>query len=127
MAAAPIYAATPKQWQARVDAANTNRDGSGTLVDLVPTSAAGGRVDRIRVRAEVTTTAGMFRLWHFNGSAYRLLDEAPVSAITPSATVEVWKAEFTFPGGLQFEATHKLAITMHKAEAVNAFAEGALY
>lgn len=127
MATAPIYAATIKQWHGRVAAANTNRDGSGSLVDVVTAGASGSRVDRIRACAEVTTTAGIFRIWLYNGSAYRLLHEELVSAITPSTTVAAWEFERVFSGGLQLPTTWKLAVTMHNNEAVNVFAEGGDY
>jgi hypothetical protein len=127
MATSPIFASTAlRQAQARVAAANTARDGSGSIVDLITASATvGTRVDRVRVTAEVATTAGWFRLWLYNGSAYRLFHEEPVPAVTLTAgSTSVWEFERVFHGGLMLPPTWKLAITTHNAEAFNAFAEG---
>lgn len=79
-----------------ISTANTGRDGTGTVGTLVTarTSGANGgkgaKVTRIRAAATGTTTAGMLRFFRYNGSAYSLLFEIPVSAITPSATVRAW-------------------------------------
>lgn len=120
---------TYKQWHGRVAAANTSRDGTGTIVDVVTGHTSyGSRVDRIRAAAEVATTAGMLRLWLYNGTAWRLLDELAVTAITPSTSVEVWQSgDVVFRGGLKIPAGWKLGVTMHNAEAVNVFADGGDY
>jgi hypothetical protein len=125
MATQPSYASGIRQAQGRAAAANTNRDGSGTIVDILTAGSNGSRVDRVRITAEVATTAGWIRLWLYNGSAYRMLHEEPVPAVTLTAgSTSVWMFEKSFPGGLLLPATWKLAITTHNAEAFNAFAEG---
>ena len=101
MATAPIYVGTPKSWHAALYAANTNRDGTGTIVSVVSGGTApGSRIDRVRVTAKGTTTAGVIRLYLSDGTNIRLIKEILVTAITPSASVEVWSAEVTFSDGL---------------------------
>ena len=87
MSASPQFSTTPKAVSIPVSAANTNLDGTGSLgTDSFAAGASGSRVDKINVQAIVTTTAGMIRLFLYDGSAYSLLKEIPVLANTPSAT-----------------------------------------
>lgn len=124
MATAPAYAATPRSIDvAQVSAANTNRDGTGTIVTVCTGVAAGTRVSSVTAKATVTTTAGMVRLYLSTdtGSTWRLYREIPVSAITASASVA------TFYGRLDFEdlvltgTSDLLGASTHNAEAFNIF------
>lgn len=126
----PIFVLTPVIASANVNAANTNRDGTGTLVDLITAGLNGTRVDRLVFEAAVTTTAGVIRVFHYNGANSRLWKEILVTAITPSTTLAAFRwveertdgqALFTLPPG------HKLQFTMHNAESMNAFAHGGDY
>jgi hypothetical protein len=84
---APIFVKNSYVARARVAAANTNHDGSGTLVDLDHRHDRGhARRARLRYAAEVTTTAGMLRIWHYDGTDSRLLAEIPIPANTVSAS-----------------------------------------
>ena len=78
--------------------------------------------------ATATTTAGMIRLWYYNGSGNaQLLFEIPVSAITPSATVAAWSYAFS-PNGLVLPAnTGTLYASTEKAEAFIVFKMGGDY
>ena len=87
----PVHVAVPKSWAYAVAAtANTNRDGTGTITDVTPAGVALTQllISRIKIVATGTTTAGMVRLFGYDGTAYRLLHELSVAAITPSATVK---------------------------------------
>ena len=125
MATTPAYAATPRSLDvAQVSAANTNRDGTGTIVTVCAGVAAGTRVSSVTAKAAVTTTAGMVRLYLSTdtGSTWRLYREIPVSAITASASVA------TFYGRLDFEdlvltgTSDLLGASTHNAEAINIWA-----
>ncbi|MEN9885488.1 MAG: hypothetical protein RL758_66 [Pseudomonadota bacterium] len=87
MAAVPSYAAAPKCGIAQISTANTARDGTGTIGTVFTAAATGSRIDAINIKATGTTTAGMIRLFIHDGSTSRLIDEVPVLATTPSATV----------------------------------------
>jgi hypothetical protein len=122
MAAAPAYAANPRSIDiAQISAANTNRDGTGTIVTVCAGVAAGTRVSSVTVKATVTTTAGMVRIYLSTdtGTTWRLYREIPVSAITASASVA------TFYGRLDFEdlvltgVSDLLGASTHNAEAFN--------
>lgn len=96
MASSSVFIGTPKVWQAALTTANTNTDGTGTVVDLAAAgSAPGSRVDRVRVQASGTTTAGKVRLFVYDGVNVYMLREIMVTAVTPSTSVEAFSAEVT--------------------------------
>ena len=106
--AAANYVVTPKNGEfAQATTANTNRDGTGTLVTVftAASSSAGSRIDRIAINATGTTTAGMIRLFVANGggSSIRLIREIPVVATTASATQPAFNVEVVFDNGLILE------------------------
>ena len=84
------YAATPRAAVAQVSTANTNRDGTGTIATVLTAGSNGSRVDDITVIATGTTTAGMVRLFVNDGTNTRLWQEIPVTAATPSGTVQAF-------------------------------------
>lgn len=127
MASTPNFVATPRYYRGRATAANTARDGTGTIVDIVPTASVARKIDRIEITAEATTTAGTVRLYIFNGTEYRLWREVVVTAITPSATVAAYRSEIDLSSAgqvLVLESTHKLGFAPHNAEVFNGHAFG---
>lgn len=121
MATAAQYAATPRAAVAQVTAANTNRDGTGTLVTVFTGASTGSRIDDLVVQATGTTTAGMVRLYLSldNGTTNRLIHEIPVSAITPSGTVAAFKAQLFDLALLLPNASALLRAATHNAETFN--------
>lgn len=121
MAAAGNYAATPRAAIAQVVAANTNRDGTGTLVTVIAGASTGTRVDDIRIQAAGTVTNGVVRLYLSldNGATNRLLREILVSATTPSTTVEAWSATLSNLGILLPNANALLRASTNNAETFN--------
>lgn len=129
MAVSPIFYATPRMVVAQVSAANTNRDGTGTIVDLITGAASPGtRINKITAKAVGTTTGGMVRIYFFDGTNTRLLYEMTVGAVTPSATVETFSEEILFNDGnapILASATQKLQASTHNAETFNIVVEAA--
>lgn len=121
MATAAQYAATPRAAVAQVTTANTNRDGTGTLVDVIAGAALGTRVDDLVIQATGTTTAGMVRLFLTldGGTTNRLLREVPVTAATPSATVQAWTFSLADLAILLPNANARLRAATHNAETFN--------
>ena len=93
MSTSAQYASTPKCGVGQVSVANTNRDGTGTIVTVFSAGANGSRIDAIDLKAVGTTTAGMIRLFIHDGANARLLTEVPVIAITPSGTLPSWETQ----------------------------------
>ena len=127
----PIFTLTPNLGRARIATANTNRDGTGTLGTVITGSGNGTRVDRIRIMATGTTTAGMVRLFIDDTTNIRLWREVAVSALTPSATVQVFAAEVTTPDSnsplLVLPSTYILKAGTHNAEQFDVIAHGGDY
>ncbi len=123
----PIFPATPKTWYGQVSAANTNRDGTGTVVTIITGSANGSRIDRIRIKAIVTTTAGMIRFYISldNGTTKRLYHEEVVSAITVAASTAAFETTILTPDLYLPDANALLIASTEKAEAHNIVCHGA--
>jgi hypothetical protein len=119
MATTPAFTSTPRVGSAQVSAANTNRDGTGTIVDVLTGVAAGTKVFEIVVQATVTTTAGMVRLYYYDGTNTRLFDEVAVSAITVGASTVAFRTARTYTNLVLASNTHKIQASTHNAEAIN--------
>lgn len=97
--------------------ANTNRDGTGTLGTLCkPDRDVNVRV--IRVVAAGTTTAGVIRIFYYDGSQTRLLKELLVSAITPSTSIEVWNDDWALDETNWATAGHRTWLTVRKGDEI---------
>lgn len=90
MSTSAQYASTVQCASAALSAANTNRNGTGTIVSVITGATNGTRVDDIYIVANATTTAGVIRLFISDGTNIRLWQEILVTAVTPSTTVQVW-------------------------------------
>jgi hypothetical protein len=128
MAANPAFASTPHTSQVRISTANTARDGTGTLGTLFAAAATGSRVDRVVMNGTgASTTSGMLRLFVSDGTNIRLLREFPVSAATPSATVQGWFNEYARTDGFPIavlQSGWSLLIGTHNAEQFDVVAHG---
>jgi hypothetical protein len=128
----PVFTKSPVLGQAAISAANTNIDGSGTIVAVVDGGVDGIRIDQIEAKAEVATTAGMVRLFLSidSGTTWELWREIDVAALTPSATVQAFVAALNLsvalddPPLLLADATMVLGASTNNAEAFNVFARG---
>lgn len=131
MAVTPVWTQVPRAATVLVSTANTNRDGTGTITDLLTGIAAGTRIDRIIVNAIGTTTAGVIRLWLHNGTIYFLLREILVSGITPSASIAVFTTDIYRTDGLPVahlpSTSWKIAVSTHNAESFHVTALGGDY
>jgi hypothetical protein len=145
MSVQPQYAAVPLVGFGQISVANTNRDGTGTLVQLCVGRAPGTRIDKILVRAIGATTAGMVRIYHalngltlaadgtiasFAAPTKRLVAELPVAAYTPSGTQRVFgmavsgEGDISFPSDFVLREFEALYAAPHNAETFNVFAVG---
>ena len=126
MAITPNFAAIPKVGTGALSVANTNRDGTGTIVTLFTAGSSGSRIDSIVIQATATTTAGMVRLFIHDGTNARLYDEVPVFAVTPAASVPAWSVALgnnaplsTGRYPLMLPSGSSLRASTHNAEAFN--------
>lgn len=116
----PIFTITPIVSMVRISSANTNRDGTGTMGDVVSGALNGTRLDRINIIAGGTTTAGMVRLFIYDGvSVTRFYREVAVTALTPSATVQTFAFTILSPDQnplIVLPAGYILRAATHNAE-----------
>lgn len=125
MATSPSFAVTPRIAAANIATANANRDGTGTVATLITGAATGTRVAEIVVQARVTTTAGMVRLFLYDGTTYRFFDEIAVAAATVSATVKGTRVSTLYNNLILPSASWSLVVSTHNAESIDVTALGA--
>lgn len=129
MAATPNYASTPRIGVAAVSTANTNRDGTGTIVDVLVGVAAGTRIDRVVAKATGDPADSIVTLFIHNGTSWFLFDEIDLgNPAAASTTVEGIRIEKVYRDLILPSASWKLgaAITVAlTAGVINAFAFGA--
>lgn len=119
MAANPSFAATPRLAAVNVATANTNRDGTGTVATLITGASTGTRVAEIVVQARVTTTAGMVRVFLYDGTTYRLFDEIAIAAATVSASVKGTRVSTTYSNLILPSASWSVVVSTHNAESMD--------
>jgi thiamine pyrophosphokinase len=102
----PIFTLVPKAATATIAAANTARDGSGTLITLFTAGANGSRLDFITfTSSQVTAAASAVRverifLTDTAGLNPKLIGEIVLPAVTASNTAIGATSTFTFTNGL---------------------------
>ena len=122
MASTPAYASSPRSIDiAQVSTANTNRDGTGTIVTVCAGVSAGTRVSALTIKATETTTAGTVRIFLSTdtGSTWRLFREVLVSAITASGTVQTFVSRIEFPDLVLTDTSDLLGAAPNNAETFN--------
>lgn len=118
MASTAQYASVVQNASAQVSAANTNRDGTGTVVTVMTGAASGTRIDDLTITATGTVTNGVVRLFIYDGTNTRLWKEILVTATTPSTTNAVWSTSL-YDMALILESSWQLRASTHNAETFN--------
>jgi len=140
MATTAQYSTAPTIDVSQISTANTARDGSGTTVEIAagPTTASGSGVGKrilgVQIQATGTTSAGMIRFFLSvdGGTTKRLIEEVPVLAVTPSASLTAFNASaaglvgIILPGQVS-SSTQKLYASTHNAETFNIVVYGSTY
>ena len=119
MATTPNFTSTSRLATASVSAANTNRDGTGTIVTVLTGVAAGTKVFEVDVQMTVTSTAGMVRLFlsSDSGATWKLFDEVAIAAATASASVKATRVATQYANLILPSASWVLGAATHNAEA----------
>lgn len=129
MASTPAFASVARLGFGAISTANTNRDGTGTIVDILTGVAAGTRVDEIVLKATGDPADSVVTIFIHDGTAYRLYDEFDLGdPAAASTTVTGFRIARTYDNLILPSASHKLAgaITVALTSgAINAFAHGA--
>jgi hypothetical protein len=125
MADNPAFAVTPRIASVNIATANANRDGTGTVATLITGASTGTRIAEIVVQARVTTTAGMVRVFLFDGTTYRFFDEISIAAATVSASVKATRVSTLYNNLVLPSASWSLVVSTHNAESMDVTAFGA--
>ncbi|MFZ2205554.1 MAG: hypothetical protein WAV23_03105 [Minisyncoccia bacterium] len=114
--------------------ANSNLDGSGTLVSLIQAGYIGGgwngsHVEKIHIIATGTTTPGMIRLFIRNSdnSVTKLYTEIQVPAITPTAATQSFESVVDFNSEFFLQIQYKIVGSTEKAESFVVISEGMMF
>jgi len=125
MAANPIFVGSVRTETAQIATANANRDGSGTVGTVFTAGASGSKIVTITIKAQVTTTAGMIRLFLYDGANYYLWNEVIVTAIVVAASTQSFYASIS--PDLILESGWSLRASTQNAETFNVIAQGGDY
>lgn len=109
MSSNPNFESTPRIGLGSVTVANTNRDGTGTVVDVLAGVVAGTKIDRVVLKATGQVPACVLTLFYFDGTTNWLFDEFVVPATAAgSTTTAAYRTERTYSDLVLAAATHKL-------------------
>lgn len=128
MAASPAFASTPRIGFGSVSTANTNRDGTGTIVDIITGVAAGTKITEVVVKATGDPADSILTLFLYDGSTSRLFDEIDLGdPAAASTTVTGYRTSVRYDNLILPSASWKLqaAVTVALTSgALNVFALG---
>lgn len=124
MGTEPQFANTPQLGYASVSTANTNRDGTGTIVDAFTAGSDGALVKRVVLKATGDPADSVVTMFIHDGTAYRLYDEFDLgNPAAASTTVEGYRVAREYED-LILEAGMKIAFAITVALSsgvINAF------
>lgn len=125
----PVFAKTPKIAQAAVAAANTNLDGSGSIVTLLTAGADGAIVTSLKCWGTVTSMAKRINIWISTdgGTSWKLHECGLMAAYTVANTTvqtPVTIVDKTIPdAAIVLPGSAKIGVTSMVNEAIIATAE----
>lgn len=97
MASTPNFVGTARIGIGQVSTANTNRDGTGTIVDVITGVAAGTRINEVVVQATGDPADSIVTLYLYDGTNTRLFGEIDLdNPAAASATVTGYRASVRF-------------------------------
>lgn len=123
MATTPSFAATPRFSAAAISTADTSRTAPTNVGTVFTAGSSGSRIDEVWITATGTSTANIVRLFVYTGTTYYLLEEVPITAITPSQSVSSFTTTLTF-NTLVLPSGHSLRATTDAAESYHVIAFG---
>lgn len=128
MSSTPTFTSAPVCGLGSVVTANTNRDGTGTIAQVVPAApAAGIKIDRLVIQATGNPADSIVTIFIFDGTTWWLFDEidigdpAAASTTVPGYRFEKAYYNLVLPSGFKLGAAVTVALT---AGALNVIAFG---
>jgi hypothetical protein len=126
----PIFIDGVMTWVAQATAANTNRDGTGTIVDLVPAAADDGKLIEFLDFKAVSATAAnaLINIFLHNGTSWFFWKALTIGIVTPASDTD--SAGNSVPAGdlpVALPTGWKLGFAPTTAITVNGVARGGTY
>ena len=116
---------TANTGMATISTANSNLDGSGSVVTVITAAACGTLIQSIQIKAQGNTTAGIIRLFLNDTTNTKLLREITVEATIKSASAHSFSKTINFEGqGLSLKTGWSLKASTQIGETFNIIAEG---
>jgi hypothetical protein len=129
MSANPAFASIPRLGFGSISTANTNFDGTGTIVDLLTGVTAGTRIERITIVATVDPADSMVNIFLHDGTSYRYFDSFDLgNPASGSTTVPPYREERPYQDLVLPSSSWKIAASITVAltsGVINAFVHGA--
>ncbi len=113
----PIFTLIPEAVTASIAAANTARDGSGTLVSLFTAGTNGSRIDFITfTSSQASPAASALRICRVfltdtSGLNPRIISEVSLPAVTASNTAIGSTATITYTNGLNLASGQEIRVS----------------
>lgn len=106
---------------ATISTANSNLDGTGSMQTVLV--SGGCNLQSITIKSSQNTTAGMIRLFLYDGTNTMLFAEIPVTAITKSAIAKSFYYKIFFENFFAIKSGWSLKASTEKAEYFNVITE----
>lgn len=93
--------------------ANTNLNGSGTIVDIITGGSLGTIIRQVSIKALQNVSPGMIRFFIHDGNSYNLIREIPVNPQGQSGQYTSYGEVISFsnlilPSGFKFSASTEI-------------------
>lgn len=113
----PVFSSTPRIGYGTVSTANTQFDGTGTVVDILTGVAAGTRIERVVAACGGSTTPNpadsMVNFFIHDGTSYRYFDTWDIGdPAAGSTTVAPYREERAYSDLILPTASYKLAASI---------------
>lgn len=109
MAVSPAFIGTPRIGVGSVSTANTNRDGTGTIVDVITGASTGTRILEVVFKADGDPADCTVVLYLYDGANSVVFDELDLgNPAAGSATVASYRGTLTYANLVLPSATWKL-------------------
>jgi hypothetical protein len=114
MADTPTFVSTPRLSSVAISTANTNRDGTGSITELIAGVAAGTKVleiaAQVAVSGSITAAVVTVFISTDNGATWRLFDEITISSTTSSTSAKATRNTATYANLVLPSTSHKLGV-----------------
>lgn len=114
---------SPNTGTAKISTANSNLNGTGTIVDIMTGASNGTVVRSLIIKSQVQNAQGMVRLFvKPGGGSYNLIQEVMIPATNPTGQVQSFSATIDSVISLSFGEV--LAASTQNAETFSILANG---